>query len=130
MTERSFRRYSFMLFAMCGLAGLLYGIDMGLIAAALPYIKATCGFSEYQLSAIVAAVMLGCIPGTMCAAWVAERTGRLAAMKATALVFAAAVPLICFSGGNFWGTQTLLVGWLILLYTNDQWDNVMSLKDD
>ena len=103
MTERSFRRYNFMLFAMCGLAGLLYGIDMGLIAAALPYIKATCGFSEHQLSTIVAAVMLGCIPGTMCAAWVAERTGRLAAMKATALVFAAAVPLICLSGGNFWG---------------------------
>ena len=47
---------------MCGLAGLLYGIDMGLIAAALPYIKATCGFTEAQLSGIVAAVMLGCIP--------------------------------------------------------------------
>ena len=102
MAGRSFRRYNFMLFAMCGLAGLLYGIDMGLIAAALPYIKATCGFSERQLSTIVAAVMLGCIPGTMCAAWVAERTGRLAAMKATALVFAAAVPVICLSDGNFW----------------------------
>ena len=96
------RHYDALLFAMCGLAGLLYGIDMGLIAAALPYIKATCGFSESQLSSVVAAVMLGCIPGTMCAAWVAERTGRLAALKATALVFMAAVPVICLSGGNFW----------------------------
>ena len=96
------RHYDVLLFTMCGLAGLLYGIDMGLIAAALPYIKATCAFSESQLSSVVAAVMLGCIPGTMCAAWIAERTGRLAALKVTALVFAAAVPVICLSGGNFW----------------------------
>ena len=96
------RHYDALLFAMCGLAGLLYGIDMGLIAAALPYIKATCAFSESQLSSVVAAVMLGCIPGTMCAAWIAERTGRLAALKVTALFFAAAVPVICLSGGNFW----------------------------
>lgn len=102
MPNRAFRRYNILLFSMCGLAGLLYGIDMGLIAAALPYIKVTCGFSESQLSSVVAAVMLGCIPGTMCAAWVAERTGRLAALKATAIVFMVAVPVICFSDGNFW----------------------------
>ena len=95
-------RYNRLLFFVCGLAGLLYGIDMGLIAAALPYIKATCGFSETQLSSVVAAVLLGCIPGTMCAAWLAEKAGRLASLKATALVFAAAVPLICLSGGEFW----------------------------
>jgi len=87
---------------MCGLAGLLYGIDMGLISAALPYIRATCAFTEVQLSSIVAAVMLGCIPGTMCAAYLAEKAGRLASLKATALVFAAAVPIICLSGGSFW----------------------------
>ena len=46
--------------------------------------------------------MLGCVPGTMCAAWVTERLGRLSALKVTALVFAAAVPVICLSGGNFW----------------------------
>lgn len=102
MTNPAFRRYNFLLFAMCGLAGLVYGIDMGLIAAALPYIKATCGFTEPQLSSVVAAVMLGCIPGTMCAAWVAERTGRLSALKMTAVVFMLAVPVICLSGGNFW----------------------------
>ena len=102
MTNPAFRRYNFLLISMCGLAGLLYGIDMGLIAAALPYIKATCGFTESQLSSVVAAVMLGCIPGTMCAAWVAERAGRLSALKATALVFMTAVPVICLSGGNFW----------------------------
>jgi len=102
MKTAAHRSYNRRLFATCGIAGLLYGIDMGLIAAALPYIRATCSFTESQLSSIVAAVMLGCIPGTMCAAWLAEKAGRLASLKATALVFAAAVPLICLSGGNFW----------------------------
>lgn len=95
-------RYEKRLFLACGLAGLLYGIDMGLISAALPYIQVTCTFTESQLSSIVAAVILGCIPGTMCAAWLAEKAGRLASLRVTALVFAAAVPLICLSGGNFW----------------------------
>jgi len=102
MKTAAHRRYDRLLFTLCGLAGLLYGIDMGIISAALPYIKATCSFTESQRSSVVAAVLLGCIPGTMCAAWVAERTGRLAALKATALVFAAAVPVICLSDGNFW----------------------------
>ncbi len=95
------RRYNRYLFSMCGLAGLLYGIDMGLIAAALPYIKETCKFSSAQLSSIVAAVMLGGIPGKMASAFVAERWGRLAAFRLTAIVFAVAVPFICFSGGSF-----------------------------
>ena len=52
---------------------------MGLIAAALPYIKETCSFSPAQLSSIVAAVLLGGIPGKALSAFVAERWGRLAA---------------------------------------------------
>lgn len=48
-------RYNRWVFAMCGLAGLLYGIDLGLIAAALPYIRETCDFSQSQTSSIVAA---------------------------------------------------------------------------
>ena len=95
------RNYNRRLFALCGLAGLMYGIDVGLIAAALPYIKATCSFTEAQLSGIVAAVLLGCVPGTFFASLTAERFGRLAAFRVTAAVFAVAVPLICFSDGNF-----------------------------
>ena len=34
------RNYNRRLFALCGLAGLMYGIDVGLIAAALPYMQA------------------------------------------------------------------------------------------
>lgn len=93
--------------AACGLGGLLYGIDVGLIASALPYIKATCGFTADQLSSVVAAVLLGNIPGTILAASVAERFGRVMAIRAAAIVFTAAVPFICLSGGAYW---PMLVG--------------------
>ena len=96
------RRYDRYLFSMCGLAGLMYGIDVGLISAALPYIRATCSFTEMELSGIVAAVLLGGIPGKILAATVADMKGRLAAFRLTAIVFVVAVPLICFSGGAFW----------------------------
>ncbi len=96
------RRYDRYLFSMCGLAGLMYGIGVGLISAALPYIRATCDFTEMELSGIVAAVLLGGIPGKILAATVADMRGRLAAFRLTAIVFAVAVPLICFSGGAFW----------------------------
>ena len=72
-TDMGHRRYNRYLFLMCGLAGLLYGIDMGLIAAALPYIRETCRFTPVQLASIVAAVMLGGIPGKVVSAFVAER---------------------------------------------------------
>lgn len=95
---------------MCGLAGLLYGIDVGLIASALPYIRATCGFTDVQLSSIVSAVLLGAVPGKLLAGFVSERFGRLAAFKLTAVVFAVAVPMICLSQGIF---TLMLVGRLL-----------------
>ena len=98
MTIRQYNRY---LLSMCGLAGLLYGIDVGLIASALPYIRATCAFTDVQLASIVSAVLLGAVPGKILAGFVSERFGRLAAFRLTAVVFAVAVPVICLSHGIF-----------------------------
>ena len=80
----------------------MFGIDVGLIAAALPYIRETCAFSSSQLASLVAAVLLGGIPGKIIAAQVSERFGRLAAFRLTAVLFVVAVPVICLSGGVFW----------------------------
>ena len=101
MKTAAHRRYDRFLFSMCGLSGLMYGIDVGLIAAALPYIRATCDFSTTQLASVVSAVLLGSIFGKMIAAQVCERFGRLQALRLTAVVFCVAVPVICFSGGAF-----------------------------
>jgi hypothetical protein len=46
------------LLLVAGLGGLLYGIDGGIIAGALPYLEATSHLTAAQLSSIVAAVLL------------------------------------------------------------------------
>ncbi len=57
-----------MLLLVAGLGGLLYGIDVGIIAGALPYMEATSGLNAGQLSFIVAAVLLGSVISTLFAA--------------------------------------------------------------
>ena len=64
------------LFAMAGLSGLLYGIDIGVIAAALPYLKAATAFTDAQLSLIVGAVVMGAVVSALFAGALAERFGR------------------------------------------------------
>ena len=46
--------YNRFLLIVAGLGGLLYGVDVGIIAGALPYLEATSGFSAQQLSIVVA----------------------------------------------------------------------------
>ena len=56
----------FLLF-IAGLGGLLYGIDVGIIAGALPYLKDTSAVLDAQkLSFIVAAVLLGSVIAAFC----------------------------------------------------------------
>src|ERR1700723_819349 len=55
-TKRSYNRF---LLLVAGLGGLLYGVDVGIIGGALPYLEATSRLNAGQLSIIVAAVLQG-----------------------------------------------------------------------
>jgi MFS transporter, SP family, solute carrier family 2 (myo-inositol transporter), member 13 len=57
--------YNRFLLLVAGLGGLLYGVDVGIIAGALPYLEATSGLNANQLSVIVAAVLLGSVISTL-----------------------------------------------------------------
>ena len=61
---------------IAGLGGLLYGIDVGIIAGALPYLEATSKLTAQQLSFIVAAVLLGSVISTLFAGMLADLMGR------------------------------------------------------
>ena len=89
------------LFAMAGLSGLLYGIDIGVIAAALPYLKATTSFTDAQLSLIVGAVVMGAVVSALFAGVLADRFGRRPVILLAAAAFTLSVPVICFSSGSF-----------------------------
>lgn len=86
------RRYMRYLLIMAGLGGLLYGVDVGVIAAALPYIEQTAGFNPSQLSQVVAAVLFGSVLSSLFAGYLADKMGRKALITVAAALFTASIP--------------------------------------
>ena len=91
--------YSRFLLLVAGLGGLLYGIDVGIIAGALPYLEATSGLNAGQLSIIVAAVLLGSVISTLFAGFLADLIGRKPLMVLSGVVFIASIPMIALAHG-------------------------------
>ncbi len=91
--------YKRFLLLVAGLGGLLYGVDVGIIGGALPYLEATSGLSAGQLSAIVAAVLLGSVFSTLFAGILADGLGRKPLMILSGLTFVLSIPLISLSHG-------------------------------
>ncbi len=97
----SVKRYALYLMVMAGLGGLLYGIDVGVIAAALPYIEKTASYTPQELSIVVAAVLAGSVLSSLFAGMLAEWLGRRNVIIISALLFTLSIPVICFSAGSF-----------------------------
>lgn len=91
--------YNRILLLVAGLGGLLYGIDVGIIAGAFPYLKATAGLNAGQLSFVVAAVLLGSAVSTLTAGALADLLGRRSLMALSGLLFVASIPIIALSHG-------------------------------
>jgi SP family myo-inositol transporter-like MFS transporter 13 len=91
--------YNRFLLIVAGLGGLLYGIDVGIVAGALPYLQDTSGFNGGQLSLVVAAVLLGSVISTLFAGLLADWMGRKNLMALSGLMFCLSIPTIALSGG-------------------------------
>ncbi|SHM78181.1 Sugar transporter [Duganella sacchari] len=94
MSQKS---YQIFLAVVSGLAGLLYGIDIGIIDPALPYLNRATSLSESQLSLVVAAVLGGSILGSVVAGALADWLGRKPMMVMSALMFVGSVAVIYLS---------------------------------
>jgi MFS transporter, SP family, solute carrier family 2 (myo-inositol transporter), member 13 len=92
-------RYNRFLLLVAGLGGLLYGVDVGIIAGALPYLEATSGLNAGQLSIVVAAVLLGSVISTLFAGTLADWMGRRLLMTLSGLMFVISIPVIALSRG-------------------------------
>ena len=101
--------YNRFLLLVAGLGGLLYGVDVGIIAGALPYLEATSGLNAGQLSIVVAAVLLGSVISTLFAGLLADWMGRKALMTLSGILFVASIPMIALSHGY----QPLVLGRLL-----------------
>ncbi len=91
--------YNRFLLLVAGLGGLLYGIDVGIIASALPYLEATSGLNNQQLSIVVAAVLMGTVISTLFAGLLSDRLGRKPVMILSGILFALSIPVIALSHG-------------------------------
>jgi MFS family permease len=88
---------------IAGMGGLLYGIDVGIIAGALPYLESTAALAwklnAQQLSFVVAAVLLGSVLSSLFAGLLADIIGRRPAMVISGALFVASIPLIALADG-------------------------------
>ncbi|HEX7570635.1 MAG TPA: MFS transporter [Verrucomicrobiae bacterium] len=123
-TGKSRTYYNRFLLLVADLGGLLYGVDVGIIAGALPYLSATSGFNANQLSFIVAAVLLGGVISTLFAGMLADLVGRKKMMILSGLLFVISIPMIALAHG-YWplvcgrllqGISGGLIGVVIPLY--------------
>ena len=99
MVKTQSSSYNHHLLLVAGLGGLLYGVDVGIIAGALPYLEATSGLNAGQLSFVVAAVLMGTVISTLFAGVLSDRLGRKPVMILSGLLFAASIPIIALSHG-------------------------------
>ena len=89
--------YTRYMLVIAGLGGLLYGIDIGIISAALLYLNKTINLSVQQTSFIVAAVLGGSMLSSPIAGFIADWIGRKRMMIAGGLLFVASVGIMVLS---------------------------------
>jgi sugar porter (SP) family MFS transporter len=97
--------YNRLLLLVAGLGGLLYGVDVGIISGALPYLQTTFTLpngsllNAQQISLVVAAVALGTVISTLFAGVLADWLGRKTMMTLSGILFVVSVPMIALAHG-------------------------------
>ncbi len=116
------------LLLIAGLGGLLYGIDVGIIAGALPYLESTAqvawSLTAQQISFIVAAVLLGSVLSSLFAGMLSDLFGRRTIMFVSGLLFVLSIPAIAMANGYvplllgrlLQGISSGLIGVVVPLY--------------
>jgi len=97
LSPKSYGRY---LLFIAGMGGLLYGVDVGIIAAALLYLDKTINLTIAQTSLIAAAVFGGSMASSLVAGVLADWLGRKTLMIISGLLFVLSILLI-FVSQNF-----------------------------
>ncbi|AXC11702.1 sugar-proton symporter [Acidisarcina polymorpha] len=70
------RRFIWKVSLIAGLGGILYGFDMGIIAAALIYVRETFSLSTRMEEWVVSIVLVGAMIGALVGGSIADRIGR------------------------------------------------------
>lgn len=83
------RSFQWKVASIAGLGGILYGYDIGIIAAALLYIRTEFALSAHMEGVVVASVLLGSMLGAILGGGLADKYGRRTVLLLGAAVFIA-----------------------------------------
>ena len=83
--------------AMAALAGLLFGLDIGVIAGALPFIAKDFQVDDHTQEWIVSSMMVGAALGSVGAGWLSFYLGRKYSLLLGAALFVAGSVLCAFA---------------------------------
>ncbi len=104
------RKMNLFVSVSAALAGLLFGLDIGVISGALPFITEHFQLSSHQQEWVVSSMMLGAALGALCNGWVSHRLGRKYSLMAGAVLF-----IIGSLGSAFAGGVDMLLTFRVLL---------------
>jgi MFS transporter, SP family, galactose:H+ symporter len=95
---------------LAALAGLMFGLDIGVISGATQFIQKDFQVSDHTIEWIVSAMMLGAAIGALGASSMSARLGRKRSLILGAILFVTG-SLLC---GGAWSPQTLIAARFIL----------------
>jgi SP family galactose:H+ symporter-like MFS transporter len=95
----SLNRQSFIVCFLAALAGLLFGLDMGVIAGALPFLAQEFQLSSHQQEIVVSVMMFGAALGALCSGPMSSSLGRRKSLLLGATLFIIG-SLGCAAAGN------------------------------
>ncbi|AWN16840.1 sugar porter family MFS transporter [Salinisphaera sp. LB1] len=72
---------------IAALAGLLFGMDIGIISGALPWIKKTFHIGDVTQEFIVSSMMLGAASGATASGWLSRKFGRKVTLTVSGTVY-------------------------------------------
>jgi sugar porter (SP) family MFS transporter len=84
---------------IAGLGGILYGYDMGIIAAALIFVRSSFTLSTQMEGAVVSAVLVGSMLGAVVGGALADRLGRRMILVSGGIAFIVGSVLALFAPG-------------------------------
>ncbi|WP_266172056.1 sugar porter family MFS transporter [Dyella subtropica] len=95
---------------LAALAGLMFGLDIGVISGASQFIQKEFQISDHMIEWIVSSMMLGAAIGALGASWMSAALGRKRSLILGAVLFVAG-SLLC---GGAWSPEALIAARLIL----------------
>jgi SP family galactose:H+ symporter-like MFS transporter len=95
---------------LAALAGLMFGLDIGVISGATHFIQDEFKVSDHMIEWIVSSMMLGAAVGALGASWMSAALGRKRSLILGAVLFVAG-SLLC---GGAWSPETLIVARCVL----------------